>query len=586
MDEGLIYRTDMCSQYIYSNDYLNFLIKYDGDLKDVYEKINPECVTIVNSQFLIAYKDKSKELIGNRFRYGYSSLPKCYGLMDMTSVVETGADRVRTLPGLGLTGRDTLIGFIDTGIDYTNPLFRNSDGTSRIEAIWDQTEEVLGTGRKVFGYGAEYTKQDIDAALSSETPYSVVPTRDEIGHGTFIASVAAGNEDSQEAFTGMAPDCGIVMVKLKQVKRDIREFYLINEDAPCYGEDDIFLGVKYLINKSISLRRPMIICLGLGTNQGDHNGNANLELYLETISSLRGICIVTAGGNELGYGTHYSGGNRAEGSSYRDSMEINVGENDRGFTMEIWGNAPSLLKISILSPTGELFDDISPIRDGATFASFIYEGTQVYIDNMVVESVSGDQLIFLRFQNPAQGIWTITVSESDGFIGGGFNAWLPINNFMNSDTRFVRPDPDITLCTPGNGRGAITVAGYNHTTKALYVHSSRGYTRKGNIKPDITAPSVNIYGALARSPVAAADTKPLFIRMDGTSAGAAFVAGAASMIMEWAFVRGNNPVINTESIKQMLIRGANHVANVLYPNRSWGWGALDVYGAFEAMRNL
>ena len=585
MDENLINDSDACAEYIYSDDYISFLVKYDEDLQGVYDKLNPACVTIVNSQFLVAYKRKSAELSGNLFRYGYGLLPKCYGLMDMTGIIATGADRVRTLPGLSLTGRGTLIGFVDTGIDYTNPLFRNPDGTSRIEAIWDQTEEAVGTGELVFGYGAEYTKQDIDAALASPEPYLSVPTRDENGHGTFLASVAAGGEDMQNDFSGMAPGCGIVMVKLKQVRRDIREFYFINEDVPCYGEDDILLGVKYLIMKAILLRRPIIICIGLGTNQGDHNGNTNLELYLDTIVNLRGVCAVAAGGNELGFSNHYSGNNRAASDSFQDRMEISVGENDRGFTMEIWGNAPGLLKISILSPTGELFDNISPIRDGGTLATFIYEGTEVLIENTVVESVSGDQLIFLRFQNPAQGIWTINVTESSEFVGRGFDAWLPIHDFMNSDTRFVRPDPDITLCAPGNGRGAITVAGYNHNTRALYVNSSRGYTRKGNIKPDIAGPSVNVYGAFAGSG-GASSAEPLFTRMDGTSVGAAFTAGAASMIMEWALVKGNNPGINTESIKQMLIRGANQVADLSYPNRSWGWGALDIYGTFDAMRNL
>jgi len=74
--------------------------------------------------------------------------------------------------------------------------------------------------------------------------------------------------------------------------------------------------------------------------------------------------------------------------------------------------------------------------------------------------------------------------------------------------------------------------------------------------------------------------------MDGTSVGAAFVAGAAALIMEWAYVRGNNPGINTETIKQMLIRGAKQIADVSYPNRAWGWGALDIYGVFDVMRNI
>lgn len=585
MDNNYTYKTAGCSEYIYSDDYLNFLIKYDGDLQGVYDRVEPDCVTIVNSQFLIAYKNKKVDIRNEYLQFGYNSLPKCYGLMDMTALIDTGADRVRSLPGLGLTGNGTLIGFVDTGIDYTNSLFQNADGTTRIAAIWDQTREVLGTGQSVFGYGAEYTADTINQALQADDPYAIVPSRDVNGHGTFLASVAAGGQDSDDSFSGMAPSCELVVVKLKQVKKDIRDFFIINETVECYGEDDIFLAVKYLIIKAMELRKPMIICIGLGSNQGDHNGSTNLELYFDTIVNLRGICVVAAGGNELGYGGHYSGNRQVVSEKYQDSMEINVGANDRGFSMEIWGNSPGLLELSILSPTGELFDDISPVSSEKTLASFTYEGTQVYIENVVVDIATGDPMIFLRFDKPTQGIWTINIRESLDYIGRGFDAWLPIRNFLNSNTSFIRPDPDVTICSPGNSRGAITVSGFNHESNSLYVHSSRGYTRKGNIKPDIVAPSVNIYGAFARSSEDV-DSETLYVRRDGTSVGAAFASGAAALIMEWAYVRGNNPGINTETIKQMLIRGAREVADVSYPNRAWGWGALDIYGVFDIMRNI
>ena len=42
-------------------------------------------------------------------------------------------------PALGNRGRGTLIGIVDTGIDYTNPLFRYQDGSTRIAGLWDQS---------------------------------------------------------------------------------------------------------------------------------------------------------------------------------------------------------------------------------------------------------------------------------------------------------------------------------------------------------------------------------------------------------------------------------------------------------------
>lgn len=36
-------------------------------------------------------------------------------------------------------GSGVIIGIVDTGIDYTSPVFRKSDGTTRILGLWDQT---------------------------------------------------------------------------------------------------------------------------------------------------------------------------------------------------------------------------------------------------------------------------------------------------------------------------------------------------------------------------------------------------------------------------------------------------------------
>lgn len=589
MDDSVNNNT-YCSEYVYSEQYFNFVVRYNNDIQQVYDRFSPACITTINNQFLVAYSRISDLNIDKMFEYGYEFVPKCYGLMDTSAVVDTGADRVRNLPGLRLTGRNTLIGFLDTGIDYTMNIFRNADGTTRIKAIWDQTiEEGSQTGNSAFGFGAVYTEEEINLALAERNPYQIVPTRDENGHGTFLASVAAGGENSDGTFSGVATECGIVMVKLKSAKKNLRDFYRINDNAVCYGEDDVMLGVRFLIDTAARLGIGLVICLGIGSNQGDHNGNTILESYLSYLSRQRAICIVSPAGNELGYGSHYAGRKNmalpSNETSEAEAMEIYVGENDKGFAMEIWGNSPALLSIEILSPTGERRDNFSPLVNSGRKYDFIFEGTQVYVENVVVEGTSGNQLIFLQFTNPATGIWTIFVRESVGATGKGFDAWLPISGFLNSDTRFVRPEPDVTICSPGNAGGPITVAGYDHYTNAIYVNSSRGYTRSGSIKPDITAPAVNVYGAFARSGGVPGEID-LFTRSTGTSVASALTAGVASLIMEWGLVRRNNVNINTGIIKQMIIRGVKRVADTNYPNRAWGWGVLDVYGVFEVMRNV
>lgn len=585
-----------CSVYVYNETTWDFLVKYDNNLAGVTQYINPDCITIINNQFLVAYKNYGNEKT-DLFRIGYTQIPKCFGLMDLSVPQSIGALSIQNFPGLALRGKDVLVGFVDTGIDYQNVLFQNADKTSRIQAIWDQNEsaflhETAGT-QPVFGYGREYTKQIIDYALQNDNPLEIVPSTDENGHGTFLASVACGGyyeaaENGEDAFTGIAPESDILVVKLKKAKNNLQEYYQIPQNAECFSEVDIILGVKYLLNKAIELRKPLVICLGLGTSQGDHNGNLNLEQYLDTIVTLPGICVVSAAGNELGSGGHFSSalyvlangpGNAPDEKSMKTTMELYVNTWNPGFCLELWGRAPSLYRVVVISPTGERFGSLLPNRDNASEITFLYEGTRVYGESIVVEYNSGDPFVFFRFENVTAGIWKIEVTELYNSFPVGYDAWLPIVPFRQGEMRFAQPDSEVILCAPSNARGTIAVAGYNHRNNALYLNSSRGFTRKGRIQPDFVAPAVDVSGAFAGG------SQPLFIRRSGTSAAASVTAGAAALLLEWGVTKGNNYAMNTEIIRQLFIRGTTKPIELSYPNEAYGWGVLNLVTTFEIMRN-
>ena len=60
----------------------------------------------------------------------YYSIPKCFTPLDMGALNAAGITTVQNYPGLELKGQGMLIGFLDTGIDYTNPVFRSLDGST------------------------------------------------------------------------------------------------------------------------------------------------------------------------------------------------------------------------------------------------------------------------------------------------------------------------------------------------------------------------------------------------------------------------------------------------------------------------
>src|SRR5699024_1434505 len=130
----------------------------------------------------------------------------------------------------------------------------------------------------------------------SENPLVVVPSIDENGHGTFLAGIAAGSENEDGSFFGAAPKSMIAMVKLKPAKRYLRDFFFIKEGADAYQENDLMAGMDYLRKLAEKLDMPLVIGIGLGTNQGSHFGLAPIEQLIRQISSVVGNIVVTAAG--------------------------------------------------------------------------------------------------------------------------------------------------------------------------------------------------------------------------------------------------------------------------------------------------
>jgi len=362
------------------------------------------------------------------------------------------------------------------------------------------------------------------------------------------------------------------VVKLKQAKRYLMRFYRVPEDKLCFQENDILFGLEYLLNVSFNLQRPLAICIAIGSSQGGHDGRGILSGYLSLVANTPGVIAIVGAGNEGNSRRHYFG--KINSVTSYDTVELNVGENESGFTMELWGQSPSIFSIDILSPSGEYIPRIAVGMDENREISFVFERTILNIDYQMVEAESGDQLIIIRFDQPAQGIWKFNVYER-GDLNFGFHIWLPMGNFITQNTFFVRSDPYTTILSPGNAEVPLTVTAYNYADDSLYIEASRGYTRIGVIKPNVAAPGVNLIGPTLEQG---------FAEFTGTSAAAAHITGVAAMLLQWGIIRNNLPGMSTVEFKKLVMRGARRDKNIQYPNRDWGYGILDVYNIFDSLR--
>lgn len=547
------------------------------------------CADYVSSDYIILHMPLTPDAVSMRV-HPYYMIPSLFSPLDYNAMEASGILSAFNSPALNNQGKGVLIGLVDTGIDYRSPLFQNPDGTTRIAGIWDQSvpieEDVLPAGVPDYypmggsSYGTEYTREQINEALASDDPLSLVPTQDTIGHGTFLAGLSAGSSIPQEDFTGAAPEAELAVVKLKPAKKYLRDFYLIPSDAPAFQENDIMMGIKYLRMMADRLKKPLVILLAMGSNSGSHIGTSPLSQVTQNYSGFFGIITVIAGGNETGAAHHFYASIPA-GTEYED-VEIRVGkeEAERGFVLELWAADADTYTVGFISPSGERISRIPIIANNETSIPFLLDATTITVNYQLIEAESGSQLIFMRFQTPAAGIWTVRVYNTQRFKGT-FHMWLPVQGMISEETVFLRPDPYSTITVPGNSRLPITVGAYDTSTGGIYIHSSRGFTPNQIVKPELAAPGVNILGpSVGRKP--GSDT-PMTTRT-GTSAAAAITAGAAANLLGWGIVEGNYPTMSEASVKSYLIRGAQRNPALTYPNREFGYGTLDLFQTFLRLR--
>lgn len=556
---------------IISNAYADLLVEYNEDLNK-FDDFPNSSYNIIDQKYAVVHTPVSNMTPDSISKYSYSALPICYGLLSAPGYNSTGISRIRSIPDLELKGRGILVGFVDTGIDYTHPAFKNADNTTKIISIWDQTIDSDDNYPDGFFYGTEYSRNLINQALKSENPLAMVPSTDEIGHGTMLAGVAAGTPVKEYGFMGVVPSADLLIVKLKTAKPYLKSFFSIPEESSCYQENDILLGVKYLMQVAERLNRPIAICIGLGSSQGDHGGHGMLSQYLSSACVNPRTSVVVSAGNEGNTGHHYYAEKKPNLNP--DNVELFVANNDNGFSMEFWGLSPNSFWIDIFAPTGEFVSRIPPTLNHTLYLTHL--NTNITVDTNSKETQTNKQFILFRFKDPVPGVWKFLIYEENGDLPLRYHIWLPINGFLSPGTFFLKSNNETTITTPGNSGGPICITAYNYINQSLYYNSSRGFTVLNNPKPDLAAPGVNILCPAKNNE---------FVNATGSSLAAAHATGVAAMLLEWGIIRGNFTAMNNTLIKRLLIQGAKRNRNLEYPDPDWGYGILDIFKTYQLLVN-
>lgn len=521
------------------------------------------------------------------------------------------------------TGAGVVVGVIDTSFDLRHPDLRTADGYSRVEwlirsgpplGLQPELEEAYGCADPAQAPCQVLSRDDLDALLIAGSDSEVLS--DATGHGTHVASIAAGNGgvwlDPSPRYVGMAPEASLVLAAVGL--------------EGSFRDDELLRSASFVFERAENaLAMPAVVNLSVGGDFGAHDGSSALERGLAALvgEAHPGRSVVVASGNSGGLfvtdadpGAFYGIHTEVEVASYGD-VEVPIfsfpAEDGQGYVFVTFG-AGDELEVGLRGPSGtwaepvpqggnvrrEVDDDgtsVGVINDAFSTSSLIgagggARGAMVVWDGRWGE---GDFAITLRgrgyaklwvtgggeardalFFRKGRRLGTVSIPATEPSlvsVGCTLNRsqWTDVEGSVIELSSFgavLEPEPDELCYFSGTGPNAVGAPKPELVAPGAYVAAAMSELADPRVHP---GSAFDLGGCPEESSCYLVDdTHGLLV---GTSMASPHVAGAVALLLERA------PDLTQGRVRELLMAGARYPAVPPSVEQQLGVGALDVEGA-------